>query len=383
MASWFTSWESKPDNRCRALWVFDLGWLLLLIAAAVLPFITPHVDLRVLSCFYHPETAHPWPEARHPFWTLLYEIGTWPALIVALTGLGIAVAAPYRRTLARWRRHALFLFLTLALGPGLFVNTIFKDHWGRPRPRQVTELGGTMEYQCFYEHGLPGRGKSFPCGHSSMGYYFIVFYFLARRKRRALRAALWLGAMAYGTLIGQARMAAGAHFLSDVLWSAVFPCLAAWVLYYFVLRIPQFEDTPLGMTVPTFWRSKWLVWVAIPLGLATLAAVLLATPAFTEINYDVRNPGQGTMRLRLRVDRLKVAPLQVNSNLHDRIVIQGEAHGFGWPWSRLRHDTEWTMEDGSPVLNFSFRAVGHFSELDGTINIEAPPGTVLGHPPPH
>ena len=26
-----------------------------------------------------------------------------------------------------------------ALGPGLVVNVLFKDHWGRPRPREVVD----------------------------------------------------------------------------------------------------------------------------------------------------------------------------------------------------------------------------------------------------
>ena len=265
----------------RSLWLPDLLWILALVAVATVPFLTPTLDIKLLSLFYHGGADRPWPHEFDPFWRFLYTFGPWPALLTALTGLGVVVAASYRPGLARWRRHAAFLFLTMALGPGLFVNTLFKDHWGRPRPRNVTELGGTMTCQAFHEHGVPGRGKSFPCGHSSMGYYFVVAYFLFRRHHRKLGIAAWLGAATYGTLIGVARMAAGAHFASDVLWSAVFPVAVAWLLYYFIMRIPQTEDNPVMDADTSPWRSRWLTWGAPPLAAAAIAAVLLGTPAFS------------------------------------------------------------------------------------------------------
>jgi lipid A 4'-phosphatase len=371
----------KETSTYRSLWLPDLLGILLLAAAASLPFLTSALDIRLLSFFHHPGAGHPWPHEFDRGWRALYTFGAWPALITALTGLGILVAALYRPALARWRRQAALIFLTLVLGPGLFVNTLFKDHWGRPRPRQVTELGGTMNYQCFFEKGVPGRGKSFPCGHSSMGYYFVVFYFLTRRRHRRMALAALAGALAYGTLIGVARMAAGAHFASDVLWSAFFPAAVAWLLYYVILRIPHYEDHPSVVGKVSLWRSPLMAWGAPPLAIATIAAVLLATPAFTEIRYDMKSSGPAPLTLRLHVDQCRVS-LKPNADLHSRIIIRGEAQGFGWPWSRLHHRAVWVAE-GSPVLDFTFKPKGHFSELDGQVTIEIPPGTIVtGAPAP-
>jgi len=351
----------------------DLIWILLLTGAATIPFLTPALDIKLLSLFYHPGTEHPWPHELEPFWRFLYSFGPWPALVTALTGLGVLVAASYKPALARWRRHAALVFLTMALGPGLFVNTIFKDHWGRPRPRQVTELGGTMNYQCFYEKGLAGRGKSFPCGHSSMGYYFIAFYFLARRRHKGLATLAFAGTALYGTLIGVARMAAGAHFASDVLWSAFFPCMIAWLLYYFILRIPQYEDDPESVAGMSLLQSRWLVWIAPPLAAAAFASVLLGTPAFAEIKYNLQSPN-GRPALRIDVRHCRVT-LKASPELSDRIIVSGEVHGFGWPWSRIRHTAIWNQTNNSWELDFTCKPKGHFSELDGEVTIRIPPGT--------
>lgn len=361
-----------PKNRLP-LWLPDLVWIILLAGAATVPFLTPALDIRLLSLFYHPGAERPWPHEFDGVWRFLYTFGPWPALLTALTGLGILVAAGTKPALARWRRHAALVFLTMALGPGLFVNTLFKDHWGRPRPRQVTELGGTMTYQCFYEKGLAGRGKSFPCGHSSMGYYFVAFYFLARRRHKGLAVAAWVGAAGYGTLIGVARMAAGAHFASDVLWSAFFPSAVAWILYYFVLRIPQTEDNPEQGTGSQILKSRWLAWIAPPLAAAAIASVMLGTPAFAEIRYDMKSPG-GNPSLRIDARQCRIT-LQDNPSLHDRILITGEVHGFGWPWSRIRHSSTWNQSGNIWTLDFTCKPKGHFSELDGEITIQVPPGT--------
>src|SRR6476619_7728679 len=37
-----------------------------------------------------------------------------------------------------------FLISTMILAPGLLVNVLLKDHWGRPRPIDVTQFGGNQ-----------------------------------------------------------------------------------------------------------------------------------------------------------------------------------------------------------------------------------------------
>jgi lipid A 4'-phosphatase len=373
-----------PSSRYRRLWIPDLAWILLLTLLAVVPFLTPGTDLKILSWFYHPGLPHAWPLEFNGFFRFLYTFGTLPALITALAGLGFLVVARYRPSLTPWRRHAVFIFLTLVIGPGFLVNTVFKDHWGRPRPKMVSEFGGRMEYQCFHEKGMSGRGKSFPCGHSSMGYYFIVLYFLARRRKKLIRFSLLAGIMIYGTVIGIARMAAGAHFASDVLWSAVFPCLTAWALYYFVLNIPFHEDYPAVTREKSIWRSKWLLWLAPPLGLATIGAVLLSTPSFAELDYKEVIPKGSNPIVELVVAKpghpypdFCIIDQKTSATHSDRIIITGEIQGFGWPWNHIRHSAIWSRTNGVDLFRFTCIPKGQFSELDGRLTIEVPSGTQI------
>ncbi|QLQ32405.1 MAG: phosphatase PAP2 family protein [Candidatus Thiothrix singaporensis] len=126
-------------------------------------------------------------------------------------------------------------------GPGLLVNSLFKDHWGRPRPLQVEQLGGQEHYAPPGYFVANGHGRSFPSGHSSVGFAFIAFWFLLRRHKPTLAKMALLLSLLFGCTIGLTRMAAGGHFLSDVMWSGWVVLFASWLLYYPIMRIPERE----------------------------------------------------------------------------------------------------------------------------------------------
>ena len=159
-----------------------------------------------------------------PLGEALYRAGRgWaqPALWMAVAGLLVAAISIKVRVLRPHLKAALFFPLLLALGPGLLVNVALKDHWGRPRPCQLVEFGGTHAFREAWQPGDRGPDKtpSFPSGHASMAFATLAPWFVLRSRRR-LAASLWLaGGLAFGALVGAARITQGGHFASDILWS--------------------------------------------------------------------------------------------------------------------------------------------------------------------
>ena len=146
--------------------------------------------------------------------------------------------------LRRWYRlrlYAAYVLLVFLVGPGLLVNSLFKDNWGRPRPVQVVQLGGHEAYVPPGYVVAKGHGRSFPSGHSSIGFAFVAFWFLWRKRKPQWARLALVASLLLGCAIGLTRMAAGGHFLSDVMWSGWVVLFAAWVLYYPVMRIPERE----------------------------------------------------------------------------------------------------------------------------------------------
>ncbi|SEH49287.1 phosphatase PAP2 family protein [Magnetospirillum fulvum] len=141
------------------------------------------------------------------------------ALAIAIALLG-AVAAVRRRPL--WGigpRVAVYLLACLALGPGLAVNVVLKDNWGRPRPSTIAEFSGPKTYvRPFVLSDQCNDNCSFSSGHAALGFWAVAFALLAPPRRRQLSVA---AALLFGSLVGLARIAQGGHFLSDVLVSGL------------------------------------------------------------------------------------------------------------------------------------------------------------------
>lgn len=192
-------------------------WTLALMVPLVL---FPKIDLTVSSWFYDPAITT-FPARTEPFYEWVRR--AMPYVLFAIIGYVIAIWAA-----GEWlkdtifgvsRRITAYLVLTLALGPGLVVNVILKDSWGRPRPSTIREFGGPDYYvpplvmtdQC--DHNC-----SFSSGHGALGFWPVALALLAPP---AWRPFAVLATLAFGAMVGFVRIAQGGHFLSDVVFSAI------------------------------------------------------------------------------------------------------------------------------------------------------------------
>jgi len=187
-------------------------------AAAVAFFLlVPQIDLWCAGLFYREGGFY-----LSQWWPVRATYAGVPYLTDAIV---VAVPAIYCVSLWRgrpiWRidgRAAAFLLLALALGPGLIVNTLLKDHWGRARPTQVAEFGGAAQ---FTPAPLPAlqcaRNCSFPAGHPAIGFYLGAFALLAHE--RAQRRSLATATIVTGAAMGFARMARAV--ISSRMWCSL------------------------------------------------------------------------------------------------------------------------------------------------------------------
>jgi len=202
------------------------------LVAVILTFLIAltNADLAIEKLLYSPEKG--WFMSQDTPWRLLYDYGNIPAIILSVAGFVILVLGFFRKQLRPYRKISLFLVIFMILGPGLVINTIFKDHWGRPRPADIVDFGGKQTFHQVWEMGQSLQGKSFPSGHASVGFFlFSPFFFLRKTSRRQAFSFLCLGIF-YGTLMGIGRMIQGGHFLSDVVWSGTLTYLTGLMLCY-------------------------------------------------------------------------------------------------------------------------------------------------------
>jgi membrane-associated PAP2 superfamily phosphatase len=208
-----------------------------LLILATIAIAATNADLKVSSLFC---IGGNWPVGDQQPWHLLYLLDRGPSIALGVCGLGAALIGGIYKQRRSWIRPGLFLVILLAIGPGIIVNVVFKDYWGRPRPREIVQFGGKKEFLQPWQKGIAHQGRSFPSGHSSAAFYLAAPYFVFRR-RKPRAAAWWLtGGLIFGILMSIARIAQGGHFLSDNLWAWGMVHLTAVALYY-LLRLDRDE----------------------------------------------------------------------------------------------------------------------------------------------
>jgi len=163
-------------------------------------------------------------------------------IAISLAGL-VMTRAKARSWLGLSGAHWLFLAVCLAMGPGVVTNLILKDHWGRARPKQVLEFGGT---KTFTPPLIPSdqcpNNCSFVGGEAAS--IFLPFYALA------LVVPQWTAVLLVtGTLLGFAsglvRISQGGHFLSDIVFAGIFMALTAVVVHRAMFgRVPLERPDP-------------------------------------------------------------------------------------------------------------------------------------------
>jgi hypothetical protein len=170
-----------------------------LIAVAVtLIFFDGRLDLAAARTFYSAQAEEHWPLGGVTPWSVLYRLAPWITASLALIGLGVLTLGLMRKHNAL-QRNAIFLLLSLALGPGLLVNGIFKDHWERPRPRDIIEFAGELPYA---PAPLRGEGgKSFPCGHCSVGFLYAGGWWIWRPHGVPLATQIPLGSLSHPPVV--------------------------------------------------------------------------------------------------------------------------------------------------------------------------------------
>jgi lipid A 4'-phosphatase len=204
--------------------------------------IWPGLDLWVSGLFFASKTGFDgfasgiWNQLRLAIWRV-------SEIVLALSILAYLAQRIAPFPLLRATRHLTgFAAALYLLGPGLLVDVLLKPLWGRARPAQVTDFGGSLAFTP--PHVLSHQctsNCSFVAGEMAGAVALAVVLFLLVDRMKG-RITLSQQRIAQGLIllvplfVGVQRIAAGRHFLSDVLLSTIFVLLCAVLLKVLILQ---------------------------------------------------------------------------------------------------------------------------------------------------
>lgn len=187
----------------------------------------PNIDVMVSEFFWSADAGFrggyiPWMYLTKKYIGIVFGI-IFLGLLMAWVVSGLKVSPEYLR---QHRRSMGYILLVIVLGPGLLVNLLFKDQWGRARPVHLEQFGGERQFTpAWVPSDQCGHNCSFVCGDASLGFVIAAGIFVSRRPR------LWLfSSLILGGLLGYMRIAQGGHFISDVIFSGYVVLFSTWLL---------------------------------------------------------------------------------------------------------------------------------------------------------
>jgi lipid A 4'-phosphatase len=343
-----------------------------LAAAALLTtlvFANGSLDIAAARLFFDPVGADHWPLARALPWRVLYHAATW--ITLALLSLGLtALLLSFLPARRQWRGPATLVLLALVIGPGVLGNLVLKDHWHHPRPRDVQELGGTLRY---VPSPLIGReeGASFPCGHCTVGFLYGIGWWIWRGRRPRWATASLAAGLGLGLLLGAGRMAAGAHFLSDIIWSALLAYGVAHLLCYHVLELGGAAAARAAGS-PGASGARAALSIAAAVGSVALLLALTILPHGRNLSDTVPLSAGAPRILEVQADRANITVVITDARLR-QLTIAGELHGFGLLTSQLGAHLESTPPPAA-VLRYRLEEQGWLTDVDGFATLTVPAG---------
>jgi membrane-associated PAP2 superfamily phosphatase len=222
------------------------GLLIALVVAAVVGVtfaLHPELDLLISRPFYDP-AKRLFPLVSQPVLLWLRDAAMWIVAVLvapAVIALVLKLVWPFARMVVPGRA-AVFLVVTLILGPGVLVNLTLKEHWPRSRPIDVSELGGSDRFAAWWDpRGVCPGNCSFVAGESAGAFWTLAPAAVTPLPWRPLAYA---GAVAFGTGVGFMRIVFGGHFFTDVVFAGVFVFLIVWTVHgvLYRWRLTRIED---------------------------------------------------------------------------------------------------------------------------------------------
>ncbi|MDQ2148270.1 phosphatase PAP2 family protein [Alcaligenaceae bacterium C4P045] len=174
-------------------------------------------------------------------------------VLVGTAALTVGLCSFFRPDLTAWRGISVAVLAVIVAGP--LAAIALKHVTALPRPHMLQIFGGRLALPArfFAGQGQPSGG-ALPSSHAAFGFTLLGLYFagLVAGWRNFMRWGLALG-VALGVSLSVLRVAQGAHFLSQTVWSAALLWLLSALIFLplMAMRAPVAGARVQGRPRPT------------------------------------------------------------------------------------------------------------------------------------
>ena len=150
------------EIKCKRIGIAIL--LVLGLSAVAISFVI-HIyglDFRIARALHDSSLGETgWLTGKASPWIQFYRYGEYPAVIMAIIAFAIFLLTKAGKLPASCSKPCLVIVLTVILGPGLAVNGLLKNCWGRPRPADTSHFRWDLSGEKFHKPRRTRRRKIF------------------------------------------------------------------------------------------------------------------------------------------------------------------------------------------------------------------------------
>ena len=188
---------------------------------------------------------------------------------------------------------------------------------------------------------------------------------MIRNRKKVLAYSVLAVGIGYGIIIGIARMMAGGHFASDVLWAGLIVWLTALTGYY-LFRVDKPMEIPVLSSSDQKKKARRITLaMGILLPVITLG-MMLATPYFSSKEFHLTTAEFARISPRVILFDLGNSTVRIVPDTAFR--LEYKVNAFGFPNSKVRG--HWTAGD---TCRYVFETMGWFTELTNDVKLKIPP----------
>ncbi|MCV6825347.1 MULTISPECIES: phosphatase PAP2 family protein [Halocynthiibacter] len=199
----------------------------------------PKLDLWATGLFYVEGVG--FPAAQNEFVVQLRFLMMRFMLLLPIIALVMLVVNIWKRGFGGIPAIVWGKILTLfLLGPGLLVNGILKEYWGRARPEKTQFFGGSAEFTPpFQITDQCSHNCSFVSGEASGATAVAISLFALSYcfTNEILAKATRIFAIAFAVIASSFRVIMGRHFLSDTIFAILMVLLVSYAINAVFSRI--------------------------------------------------------------------------------------------------------------------------------------------------
>ncbi len=204
-----------------------------------------------------------------------------------------------------------------------------------------------------------------------MGFVFLALAGFRRQSKLLAVAGVATG-MVLGMLLSVARIAQGAHFLSDTIWSFGIVALTVSILAVYLSpfsgQVRQVSERPVNRR-----RRIWVTTAAVIGVLITAVGFLTRRPYYNTMVYGLpMEPVPEAVHIRINADPERVA-VRYGDQSGGRLQV--DAHGFGWLKFDYHMGFDIHRQGRSLYAVLDVKARSYFAELDHALTLTLPRST--------